>query len=117
MAVRALARGIDTDPARIASDRETGSAPSTTPGASTGYRRTSCPAASTLFARSWRGSRPVRRGSGSFRTGAPPSETDYRKVAERLSEGRSSAARRLADEVTLRMRELGMDGGAFSVAT
>ena len=115
VAVRALAHGIDTDPARIASvesrlgalhdaGRKHRVSPDELPG--------------RLFA--------LREELEGLETGEArirelqdrraAVRTDYRKVAERLSEDRSSAARRLADEVTLRMRELGMDGGAFSVA-
>ena len=39
----------------------------------------------------------------------------YRAAAERLSLSRSAAARRLAGEVTPRMRELGFEGGEFAV--
>ena len=42
--------------------------------------------------------------------------TEYRKAAEHLSEGRTAASRHLADEVTLRIRELGIEDGEFSVA-
>ena len=39
----------------------------------------------------------------------------YHESAERLSESRAAAARRLAGEVTPLMRELGFEGGEFSV--
>ena len=42
--------------------------------------------------------------------------TRYREAAERLRESRAGAAGRLADEVTSRIRELGIGGGEFSIA-
>ena len=40
----------------------------------------------------------------------------YEEAAERLSAGRTAAAGRLADEVTRRIRELGVGAGEFSIA-
>ena len=115
VAVRALARGIDTDPARIASvenrlaalydaGRKHRVSPDELPGRLAALREE----LEGLEA----GEARIRE----LEDRRAAVRTDYRKVAERLSEGRSSAARLLADEVTLRMRELGIDGGAFSVA-
>ena len=112
---RALARGIDTDPARIASvesrlaalhdaGRKHRVSPDDLPGRLAALREEGEGLAA--------GEARIRE----IEDRRAAARTDYRKVAERLSEGRSAAARRLEDEVTLRMRELGMDGGAFSVA-
>ena len=40
----------------------------------------------------------------------------YRKIADRLTEGRTRAARELAIEVSARLHELGMPGGRFDIA-
>ena len=115
VAVRTLARDIDTDPARIASvenrlaalhdaGRKHRVSPDELPGRLAALRdELEGLEAGEARIRELEDRRAAIR-------------TDYRKVADRLSEGRSSAARRLADEVTLRMRELGIDGGTFSVA-
>lgn len=42
---------------------------------------------------------------------------DYRKLAQDLSEGRRHGAVRLADEVSVQLRELGLPHGKFRVAT
>lgn len=115
-AVRALARDIDTDPARIASvesrlaalhdaGRKHRVSPDELPGRLAALREE--------FEGLAAGEARIR-GIEDRRAAV---RAEYWKVAEKLSESRSAAARRLEGEVTLRMRELGMDGGAFSVAT
>ena len=114
-AVRALAQGIDTDPARLASiedrlaalhdaGRKHRVSPDDLPGRLAALR-TELDALESGEAR-------VRE----FEEVRAAARTAYRTAAERLSESRAAAARRLAGEVTPRMRELGFDGGEFSVA-
>ena len=114
-AVRALAQDIDTDPARLASiedrlaalhdaGRKHRVSPDELPGRLAALR-TELDALESGEAR-------VRE----LEEARAAARTAYRTAAERLSESRAAAARRLAGEVTPRMRELGFDGGEFSVA-
>ena len=115
VAVRALARDIDTDPARIASVENRLAALH-----DAGRKHRVSPDDLPGHLAALRGelegleSGEVRVRELEERRAAV--RTEYRKAAENLSEGRGAAARRLADEVTLRIRELGIDGGEFSVA-
>ena len=115
VAVRALARGIDTDPARIASV-ENRLATLHDAGRKHRVSPDELPRRLAALRDELEGLETGEARVRELQDRRAAVRTDYRKVAERLSEGRSSAARRLADEVTLRMRELGIDGGAFSVA-
>ena len=115
VAVRALARGIDTDPARIASV-ENRLAALHDAGRKHRVSADELPGHLAALRDELEGLETGEARIRELQDRRAAVRTDYRKVAERLSEGRSSAARRLADEVTLRMRELGIDGGAFSVA-
>ena len=114
-AVRALARDIDTDPARIASvenrlaalhdaGRKYRVSPDELPGRLTSLRGE--------LEELQSGEARVRE----IEERCATARTEYRKAAERLSESRTAAARHLAGGVTLRLRELGMDEGEFSVA-
>ena len=113
--VRALARDIDTDPARLASIEDRLSAlhdagrkhrvsPDELPDRLASLRA-ELDALDSGEARV----RELEKARAAARTA-------YRTAAERLSAGRAAAARRLADDVTPRMRELGFEGGEFSVA-
>ena len=114
-AVRALARDIDTDPARLASiedrlaalhdaGRKHRVSPDELPGRLAALR------AELEGLES--GEARIRE----LEEAQAAARTAYRKAAEHLSESRAAAAHRLTGEVTLRMRELGFDGGEFSVA-
>ena len=114
-AIRALARDVDADPARLAAiedrlaalhdaGRKHRVSPDDLPGRLTALR-------AELDA--------LRSGEARVRAleeARAAALAAYRESAERLSESRVVAARRLAGEVTPRMRELGFDGGEFSVA-
>ncbi len=113
--VRALARDIDTDPARLASiedrlaalhdaGRKHRVSPDELPGRLAELRAEQDALES--------GEMRIR----ALEEARAAARTAYRNAAERLSESRAAAARRLDAEVTLRMRELGFDGGQFSVA-
>lgn len=113
--VRTLARGVDTDPVRLAAiedrlaalhdaGRKHRVSPDELPGRLAALR-------TELDA--------LRSGEARVREieeARAAALAAYRESAERLSESRAAAARRLAGEVTPRMRELGFDGGEFSVA-
>lgn len=114
-AVRALARDIDANPARLASiedrlaalhdaGRKHRVSPDQLPD-----RRAALGAELDALAS---GAARVRE----LEEARAAALTAYRESAERLSESRAAAARRLAGEVTPRMRELGFEGGEFSVA-
>ena len=113
-AVRALARGIDTDPARLASvegrlaalhdaGRKHRTSPDELPGRLAELRaELDALESGEMRIRELEEARTAALGA-------------YRKAAERLSESRAATARRLAGEVTHRMRELGFEDGEFSV--
>ena len=114
-AVRTLARDIDTDPARLASvedrlavlhdaGRKHRVSPDELPGRLAALRDE----LEELEA----GEARIRE----LQDRRAEAWTEYRKAAEHLSESRVAASRRLADEVTIRMRELGIEAGEFSVA-
>ena len=114
-AVRTLARDIDTDPARLASvedrlavlqdaGRKHRVSPDELPGRLAALRDE----LEGLEA----GEARIRE----LQDRRAEAWTEYRKAAEQLSESRVAASRHLADEVTIRMRELGIEGGEFSVA-
>ena len=114
-AVRALARDVDPDPARLASIESRLAAlhdaarkhrvpPDELPG-----RRAALRAELDALES---GEARVR----ALEEARAAALAAYRESAERLSESRAAAARRLAGEVTPRLRELGFEGGEFSVA-
>ena len=114
-AVRALARGIDTDPERLAAiesrlaalhdaGRKHRISPDELPD-----RRAALQAELDALES---GEARIR----ALEEARSAALAAYRESAERLSESRAAAARRLASEVTPRMRELGFEGGELSVA-
>ena len=114
-AVRALARDIDPDPARLTAvedrlaalhdaGRKHRVSPDELPGRLAALR-------AELDALESGGAR-VR----ALEEARAAALAAYRESAARLSESRAAAARRLAGEVTPRLRELGFEDGEFSVA-
>ena len=113
-AVRALTRDIDTDPARLAdvenrlaalhdAGRKHRVPPDELPDRRAALR-------AELDGLESGGARIVELEAARDRA-----REAYRDAARHLSESRAAAAGRLAPEVTLHMRELGFEGGAFSV--
>ena len=113
-AVRALARGIDTDPARLAAIEDRLAALH-----DAGRKHRVAPDELPNRLDALRAELDGLE-SGEAKVRALEHEREaaraaYREAAERLSESRARTADRLAGEVTRRIRELGLEHGEFSV--
>ena len=114
-AVRALARDIDTDPARLAAIERRLAALH-----DAGRKHRVSPDAlpdhlATLRAE-LEGIESGEARIHELEEACSMARTAYLEAAKHLSESRAATAGRLAAEVTLRIRELGIDGGEFSIA-
>ena len=113
-AVRALARDIDTDPARLAAI-ENRLAALHDAGRKHRISPDELPQRLDALRAELEGLESGEERIRALENEREQAKAAYRKSAERLSESRTGAAGRLASDVTRRIRELGLESGEFSV--
>ena len=112
--VRAFARGIDTDPARLAAT-ENRMAALHDAGRKHRVSADELPDRRDALRAELDGLESGEARVRELKEARDAVRATYRETAERLGASRTDAAARLAEEVTARMRELGFESGEFSV--